>query len=79
MSRRNLPLSMKIKVKQSGSKEGKALLHGLQKRFDDELIDLIHQYLDKQEDQLYIPFFIYYDDFVAVNDEVQSIRRIPLA
>jgi hypothetical protein len=78
MSRRNLPLSMKIKVKQSGSKEGKALIQSLKKRFDPELIDLIHRYLDTQDDQLYIPFFIYYQDFVANNHEVQSISRIPL-
>jgi hypothetical protein len=69
---------MKIKVKQSGSKEGKALIQSLKKRFDPELIDLIHRYLDTQDDQLYIPFFIYYQDFVANNDEVQSISRIPL-
>lgn len=69
---------MKIKVKQTGSKEGKALIEALKERFDPELVTLVHKYLDTQSDQLYIPFFIYYEDFVANNDEVQSISRIPL-
>jgi hypothetical protein len=73
-----LPLALKIKVKRNGSKEGKALIDALKNRFDKEIVDLIHEYLDTQDSQLYIPLMIYYEDFVASAPEDGPISSLSL-
>ena len=73
-----LPLALKIKVKKNGSKEGRALINALKKRFDKEILDLIHAYLDTQHNQLYIPMMLYYEDFVASAPEDGPVSSLSL-